>query len=145
MTTQESGLVVGYTTQDHLLIDLDNSSLWKARIIAKEIMAEWPYVGDCLIVESSDKNHHLIFDNKMPWFQISHIIMTLAGLDIVELNFAWVRELRHDLTLRISPKHYISRVSPAPRIRGYLINKWFVDCPQYGIQKYLSALQAFIS
>jgi hypothetical protein len=143
MNMQESGLVCGYTTQDHLLIDLDNSSLWKAKQIAYMIMKEYPHIGDCLIVESSEKNHHLIFDAKLGWSTIHKIIMVLAGLEIVELNFAWVRELRHDLTLRISKKHYIDKTSEAPQILFLIPRPDHKRSVSYGIRKYLSTLEAF--
>lgn len=146
MTEQPTnGLVCGYTTQEHLLMDLDNSSAWKAEKIAKMIMQEWHDVGDCLIVESSPKHHHLIFDSKMVWRTIHDMIMTLQGVGIVEDNFGWIRELRHDLTLRISPKPYVCHVTPQPQIVTWITNPHWTNNREGMIKKYINCLAAFNS
>lgn len=54
-------LICGYTTKEHLLVDLDNCSLRKALCIAKMIMKDYPDVGDCLVVQCAEDSHHLIF------------------------------------------------------------------------------------
>lgn len=136
-------LVCGYTTQDHLLVDLDGCSLWQATQIAKMIMQEYPQVGDCLIVLSSEAHYHLIFDSHLNWTRIYDITQTLGYLGIVEKNFMWVRELRHDLTLRISPKKYRDHTSQTP-LPIRLIGENEPE-KSYGIQKYLRCLEAFMN
>jgi hypothetical protein len=135
-------LVCGYTAQDHLLVDLDGCSLWQATQIAKMIMQEWQTVGDCLVIESSSNHYHLVYDSALNWQQIYDITQTLGQLGIVEKNFMWVRELRHDLTLRISPKMYREKQSPVP-LPVELLGTTEPE-NSYGIQKYLRCLKAFI-
>ena len=136
-------LVCGYSTQDHLLVDLDNCSLWQAEQIAKMIIQEWQTVGDCLVVESSSNHYHLVYDSALNWQQIYDITQTLGTLGIVEKNFMWVRELRHDLTLRISPKKYRDKTSPTP-LPVMLIGENEPE-KSYGIHKYLRCLEAFMN
>lgn len=107
-------LVVGYTTQDHLLVDLDNCSEYKAKILANKILSEYPFLGDCLIVKSSDAHYHLIFDDLVKWERLVRIIEVLADLGIVQKNYAQVRTFRRDLTLRISDKKGVDRYRPVP-------------------------------
>jgi hypothetical protein len=137
-------LVVGYTCQDHLLIDLDGCSLYKADRIARMIREEWPWVGMCLVVESSPMHHHLVYDSKLPWGMITSIVQTLAALGVVEKNYAQVRTFRRDLTLRVSDKHGVERYRPVPKPL-YLIGYNLVSGQPYGVRRYLQTLQAFIN
>ena len=143
MIREVTPLVCGYTCQDHLLVDLDACSLWQAARIAIITRQEYPQVGDCLIVQSSEHHYHLIFDAKLEWEKIHDIVMTMGALGIVEKNFSMVRELRHDLTLRISPKKYRDHTSQTP-LPIMLIGE---NEPEnsYGITKYLRGLEAFMN
>lgn len=135
-------LVVGYTTQDHLLVDLDNCSEDKARIIANKILDEYPYLGDCLLVKSSDGHYHLIFDDLVKWETLVRIIEVLADLGIVQKNYAQVRTFRRDLTLRISEKQGVDRYRPPPQ--PIEIIRVSHDCNRhYGITKYVYYLRMF--
>ena len=136
-------LVCGFTSQDILMVDLDNCSLWQAEQIAKMIMHEWQTVGDCLVIQSSENHYHLVYDSTLNWQQIYDITQTLGALGIVEKNFMWVRELRHDLTLRISPKMYREKQSPVP-LPVELLGTTEPE-HSYGIQKYLRCLEAFMN
>ena len=135
-------LVVGYTTQDHLLVDLDNCSEYKAFILATKIISEYPFLGDCLIVESSEAHYHLIFDDYVSWERLVKIIEILADLGIVQKNYAQVRTFRRDLTLRISDKKGEDRYRPPPKpICEIKVNH---TCNgHYGIGKYLYYLRMF--
>lgn len=135
-------LVVGYTTQDHLLIDLDNSSEFIAKQITKDIQDEYPFVGDALLVRSSDKHHHVVFDDFVPWTRLVRIIEVLADLGIVQKNYAQVRTFRRDLTLRISDKKGEDRYRPVPNVLCEILCSH--DCNHhYGISKYLYYLRMF--
>lgn len=137
-----SFLVVGYTCQDHLLVDLDNSYEFIAKQIAIDIQHEWPFLGDCLLVRSSDKHHHLIFDNFVQWETLVRIIEILADLGIVQKNYAQVRTFRRDLTLRISDKKGEDRYRPPPEIVCEIING-YPSNDHYGITKYIYYLRMF--
>lgn len=138
----KSNLIVGYTTQDHLLLDLDHTSLFKAVKIAKMIQKEYPDVGDCLVVESSKDHYHLVFDDVLEWEQIVRIISTLAALNIVEKNYRDVRNFRRDLTLRVSEKHTALNTRPVPE--PVLLICCNHSCDRAGkIEQYLNVLSCF--
>lgn len=131
----EDMIITGYTTRRHLLLDLDNTKLPKAVSIVNMVMDEWPEVGDCLILNSSNvrdtlnvryswngapyhkregSNYHLVFDGLIGWNKAAHICETLAGLRILEKDYEKIRTFRGDMTLRISPAMLSTGLKPAP-------------------------------
>ena len=142
MLTYDSKLVVGYTTQDHLLVDLDNCSLSRAKYTCRMLQTEWPFLGDILVVRSSPQHYHLICDDFVEWEKLVHIIEILADLCIVQRAYATVRTFRRDLTLRVSPKHGIDRYRPSPE-PCFLCRIEHICNGHQGINKYLDLLQIF--
>jgi hypothetical protein len=138
----DSNLVCGYTTQDHLLLDLDKISYMKAHNIVCMIQRSFLDVGTALLVHSSCWHYHVVFDNCLRWERIVSIIQTLAALNVVEPNYLNVRSFRRDLTLRVSPKHGQQRDRHAPEVVE-LIRDTFGSAPHYGITKYLHVLGVF--
>ncbi|MCJ7573953.1 hypothetical protein MUO93_06785 [Candidatus Bathyarchaeota archaeon] len=145
----EPNFIIGYTTRTHLLLDLDDTSLEKARRLAYMIMEEWPKVGDCLVVESSRKrlvvrvryswnnhpwmsrespNYHLIFDNIVGYNTCCRICETLAELGVLNRDYVKIRTFRGDMTLRVSHQNLSTgAVKPPPEPVEYLFNtaqKW---------------------
>jgi hypothetical protein len=140
----EPNFIIGYTTRTHLLLDLDDTSLEKARRLVYTIMTEWPKVGDCLIVSSSSKrlvvrvryswnnhpwmsrespNYHLIFDNIVGYNTCCRICETLAELGVLNKDYTKIRTFRGDMTLRVSHQNLsIGAVKPPPRPVEYLFN-----------------------
>ena len=135
-------LVVGYTTQTHLLVDLDNCSWAKAQGAAKMIMRSYPFVGDMLIVESSPSHYHLVGDNFLRWDQIVNVVESIADLQLVDENYRLAREFRRDLTLRVSDKIGAVRYHAVPQPK-LIIQTGFPVSPWKGIQRYLDVLNAF--
>jgi hypothetical protein len=141
-------LIIGYTTRRHLLLDLDDTSLEKARRLADLIIDEWPEVGDCLILQSSvallsvrlryswnnwpwisvtRPGFHLVFDNCIGYNKACRICETLAGLNVLERDYLRIRTFRGDMTLRVSEAALSTGAKPAPEPVEYLINtaqKW---------------------
>lgn len=136
-------LILGYTTRDHLLLDLDETSEGRVIALARLIMASWPNVGDALVVESStpskksylkynDKgvpyerwvyqNYHLVFDGKIGYDAAVAIIETLVELDVLNPEYKQIRMFRGDMTLRVSPKVLQNRTIPPPRILTHIRN-----------------------
>lgn len=139
-----SNLVCGYTCQDHLLLDLDNVDLFKSRRIVEMIQREYPELGVALLVHSSRFHYHTVFDNRIAWTRIVHIIETLSALGIVEPKYAHVRTFRRDLTLRVSSKSGADHYRPAPEPVCYVGLREF-GRPTYGIRRYLRLLGVFKS
>jgi hypothetical protein len=112
---QAERCIVGYTTRDHLILDLDKSdSLFITEKLVRLMQANYPDIGDCLISESSLDGFHCIFDNRLSWRRIMHISRTLTSLFIVNRNFVKVRKFREDLTLRITSIDRGEEKSEAP-------------------------------
>lgn len=108
--------IVGYTTKEHLILDLDKThSLFATEKLVRLIQKEYTDVGDCLISQSSYDGFHCIFDDRLSWHRIMHVSRTLTGLNIVNRNFTTVRTFREDLTLRISSIDRGREKSEAPK------------------------------
>lgn len=137
-------LILGYTTRRHLILDLDNSTLEKTTRIARMIMREWPKVGDCLILRSSEgsgclrirysrmgrplvtyrrDNYHLVFDNGIGYNASCRICETLAGIGILNKDYVRIREFRGDMTLRVGPSILIAGNKPIPEPVGAIITR----------------------
>ena len=147
--------IVGYTTKEHLILDLDKThSLYATERLVRIIQQEFFDVGDCLISQSSYDGFHCIFDNKMSWKRILHIASTLQGLQIVNRNFVKVRRFREDLTLRISSIDRGREKSEAPKpmkvilqnpfpFPAYYSLEWYSHQKFSGIFEYLTCLSVF--
>lgn len=143
LLNHKCGLILGYTTRRHLLLDLDNTGPEKAEKLAKTIMKEYPKVGDCLIVESSNtqlkqtwayfpnrspicitkrSSMHLIFNNEIGLNSCTKICNTLSGLNILNHGYEDIRKFRGDMTLRVSHAVTTEGVKPAPKPVKYLKN-----------------------
>lgn len=143
-SAHESRLNVGYTTRRHLLLDLDKTRLDKVVKLTRMIMSQWPEVGDVLILRSSEgsgridlkydnyqrpyhkrdgDSFHLVFNNSIGYNKCCRIIEALAGVHILNRDYAKLREFRGDMTLRISPSVLSTGVKPAPVIITGILNK----------------------
>jgi len=151
-------LITGYTTRRHLLLDLDNTTLSKALRVVKLIMSDWPEVGSCLILQSSEKalktstrhswngwpwikteasNYHLVFNNHIGLNKCCRIAETLAVLRILQKDYEKIRTFRGDMTLRVSEVETIGGVKPAPvAVCAVLGEKGYGDGE--GIREYLN-------
>lgn len=116
-------LIGGYTTNKHLLLDLDNVSYYKAYHVAREIMKCYPDVGDCLIIKCSDDSWHLVYDNHIGWPRIMEIVNCLALLNILEKGYIEIREFRGDITLRTTDKLTLNKYRPRPQLYNILANR----------------------
>lgn len=151
--------IIGYTTKEHLILDLDKThSLWATERLVRMIQNEYPDLGDCLISQSSYDGYHCIFDNKITWKRIMHVSRTLTGLNIVNRNFTKVRSFREDLTLRVSsidrgmekseaPKPKLILLESEPEINAIsdyqTLYSEKADVSFSGIFEYLTCLSAF--
>jgi hypothetical protein len=144
----EPNFLIGYTTRRHLILDIDDSSITKVERLVKRIQAEWPEVGDCLIMLSSDKatslklsysphrrpyhlrqssNFHLIFDDPIGYNKCCKIIEVLAGLNILNADYVKIRNFRGDMTLRVSHENQSTgAVKPMPQIVKIIPTKPFL-------------------
>ena len=134
---------IGYTTKEHLCIDLDNTSFFKVRRLALMIMKDYPQIGNCLIVKSSYQklretwvyrvmegmkkvvkrhNYHLVFNNFIGYNKCCEIICNLADLGVINEQYTKIRQMRNDMTLRTSKTVCVGYVKQAPEIIELLPN-----------------------
>ena len=139
--------VLGYTTRRHLILDLDNTTLFLARWVVRKIMTEWPKVGDCIILKSSEKpdqirlihnkwgrpllyhdriNYHLVFDNGIGYNSCVRICRVLAGLGILNPDYVKIRQFRGDMTLRVGTLITYNEVKYPPVYLAKLHNRFTV-------------------
>jgi len=86
---------------------------------------------------------HLIFNNTIPYEESCKIIETLARLDVISEAFIRIREMRNDMTLRVSKTVNVTHVKPPPQIVGYKIN-YKVPKKGNGIGLYLALLNCLL-
>lgn len=134
---------IGYTTREHLCIDLDNTSKRKVFGLVELIMQYYPCVGHCLILKSSSPsfkyvvkyvhgegikmlttrhNFHVIFDNIIGYDECCHIIETLAHLGVINEEYIRIRRFRNDMTVRVSKTVLLDTVKEAPTPVAYVQN-----------------------
>lgn len=148
---------IGYTTQQHLCIDLDNTTYYKVRCLVNMLMKNYTDIGDCVIMRSSTKqqaetwiykpikqlikkvvlhNYHLIFNNLVGYERCCHVIETLAHLGVINEEYVKIREMRNDMTLRVSETVNVEYVKPKPVFIEYIQNPY---CKKDGKGIYLYA------
>lgn len=153
--------IIGYTTRDHLCIDLDNTSVNKVFILVKMLMKDFPYVGNAVVIETSSRrlfakinyppcsnplvvtsrsNFHVVFDNYIPYEESCKIIETLARLDVINEEYIRIREMRNDMTLRVSKSVLMDKTKVAPIPLLFVFNQF---CYRYdmAIMQYLRFLE----
>jgi len=133
---QQHKLIVGYTTSQHLCIDLDDTSLYKVTKLIQILQQSYPELGNALIMHSSTRNvehtvrinrhgiprhilkresFHVIFNNKIGSIRCWEIIGTLIDLDIEPPQVRQIRARRRDMTLRVSPMVLSNGIKPEPK------------------------------
>jgi hypothetical protein len=142
--TKINGLIIGYTTSDHLLLDLDETSLSAVSNLAVLLIKEYPEIGHILILSTSKptknkyikfdakglphdclsyQNFHIVTDNIIGYKKCLEIIDCLVGLNVLQPEYKEIRHFRGDMTLRVSPKPLVNRIVPAPKIEAIIINR----------------------
>jgi hypothetical protein len=163
------GPIIGYTTRQHLLLDLDNTNERKAIKLQGFIQRSWPEVGNALLVQTrADRSevdvgyrhwphpapvilvyhgsYHLVFDNFIGYERCTDIIAALAELNALPAAYKDIRAFRGDMTLRISRKVGSDDVAEVPKPVCYLAYGFKLkNKPRHlhGIALYLRALRAF--
>ena len=115
-------MVTAYTTTQHLLVDLDDCSLFQATGLARLLAEEYLDLGDCLIVQCGDYSHHLIFDNKLPFEYLNNVIKLLWDFRYVNDEVKYFRDVRGDFSLRVSEKLTEDSDKSVPNPIYYLSN-----------------------
>jgi hypothetical protein len=149
---------VGYSTDFHLLLDLDQTTPVKVERLLDMLYREYRLTR-VLVVLSSVKstppvyfdrynavfpalprrlNIHLVFDDIRSYDQLTKICITLAVCGVLNEQYEWIRQWRGDLTLRISPRP-LHVFAPTPL---YFLSRFTQTVP-LNILTYLETLRLF--
>ncbi len=132
--------IVGYTTVDYLLLDLDDADFDKVVSLGHMLTKEYD-LGSFLVMRSSGNsknkpvycpvgnfafqqklmwqktvsgNYHIVFGRKIGYDKICSIVETLAGLGVLNNEYSNIRQWRGDITLRISADNSTNGYRPPP-------------------------------
>jgi hypothetical protein len=95
-----SGYVVGFMTNKGLVLDLDNMKFKKAKWLAERLCKQHHLEG-YLLIKSSEKNYHVVFNRYLRWRTITKILFN----QYEALRWAVFQMQSGYLTLRISRKN----------------------------------------
>ena len=155
-------IVSGYSSRHHLLLDLDNTTPYKAIKLTEWILSKWKDLHACLLMISSTQddigifymvrdgnvlphvsvrrwNIHAIFDGWQSTKQVRRRMTTLSDIGVISKVYHDISKFRNSMTLRISSKLAEDRYRPVPAYLTYLGNPE----PQGGIAEYLVQWQTF--
>jgi len=136
-------LIVGYTTTEHLLLDLDDTSINDVIGLVRLLVQSYPEIGSCLILQSSTRktdsttrinrhgiptqkfkgnSYHIVANNKITCARAVQIFSTLVELNILDTAHKRIRGFRGDMTLRVSPMICQHKIKPIPEPVAYVDN-----------------------
>jgi len=139
----DSFVVTGYSTNWHLLLDLDHTGYCIAKKIAAMVYKNYPFLGTYLILHSSRDNFHVVYDRKIGWNRILKIVSTLAQLHLLNADYMRIRKFRGDLTLRTNGYLTSTGIKFPPMPLLLYIPKHYSTKKCSGILCYLEVLRAF--
>lgn len=105
--------IIGYTDPSIVMLDFDNMGLEEVRYWASRICKEHK-LGGFLIIRSSKRNHHIVFNRAVSWDENVSIVASLC-LELKHENLTkWflLQCIKKEPTLRISVKGR----KPSPKI-----------------------------
>jgi len=94
------GYVIGFMTNRGVVLDLDNMKFKKAKWLAQKLCRQYKLEG-YLLIKSSEKNYHVVFNRYLTWKTITKIIFS----QYEALRWAVFQMPHGYLTLRISRKN----------------------------------------
>lgn len=94
------GFCIGFNTKRGLILDLDNMKFRKAKWLCARLCRNYRLEG-YLIIQSSPKNYHAIFNRYLAWRTITKILFNNYEV----LRWAVFQMKEGILTLRISKKN----------------------------------------
>jgi len=96
----ESGYCIGFCTDRGVIIDLDNMKYRKALWIADTLLERYKLEG-YLLIRSSHKNYHVVFNRYLSWKTITRILFSQYEC----IRYAVFQMKEGKLTLRVSSKN----------------------------------------
>jgi len=104
---------IGYTSSTTVMLDLDDLCFGEVRYQAHRILKEFK-LGGFLILESSQRHHHVVFDRSVSPLDVTGIVAQacLDTKNVALIRWFILQCRKKEFTLRISPKGD----KPRPRI-----------------------------
>lgn len=99
-------MIIGYTTTKAATLDLDNTHLPEAKKIAQILLSQFKLEG-FLILRSSQKSYHVIFNKPLTWRVALQVIFSAEPCRKRyhnRLSWAEMQAKKGAATLRIGPK-----------------------------------------
>lgn len=96
----EKSCCIAFTTKDGLMLDLDNVTFRKATRIAERLLKLHRLEG-YLIIESSKRNFHVVFNRYLRWKTIVKIIFN----QYICIRWGIWQARKGELSLRVSSKN----------------------------------------
>ena len=114
----QSKYILGYTSDETVMLDFDDMSLKDVQYWAKRAM-NWFDLGGLLILESSQDSYHVVFDRTVTWSENMRVVAWVALLSRKDKLRRWflMQCIKQKSTLRVSCKHELNDVvKDKPRI-----------------------------
>lgn len=111
-------VVYGISDKYTVMVDLDNMGFRKAVSLAKLTMNHFK-LGGFVILKSSDKNYHVVFDKPVrSWNEVLRIISWTGIMANNPHVWKWacMQAVKKSCTLRISEKPSKDGVKPKPKV-----------------------------
>lgn len=96
----ERGYCIGFETDRGVILDLDNMTFKKAKWLAERLLKKYRLEG-FLLVRSSEKSYHVIFNRYLRWKKITEILFSIYEC----IRWAVFQMKEGFLTLRVSTKN----------------------------------------
>ncbi|MFX0200390.1 MAG: hypothetical protein ACFFCW_30090 [Candidatus Hodarchaeota archaeon] len=105
--------ILGFTDTETVLLDFDNTTLKTVKYWARRAM-NWFKLGGFIILKSSERNYHIVFDRPVSWSENMKVVAWVALLSQRRELQRWLlmQCIKMSSTLRVSPK----LEKPSPRI-----------------------------
>ena len=105
--------ILGYSDTETVKLDFDDASFKTVRFWARRAV-RWFKLGGFIILKSSERCYHVIFDRRVSWSENMHILawVSLLSHNKKAQRYALMQCIKESSTLRASPKKQKS----SPRI-----------------------------
>jgi len=105
--------ILGFTDSETVMLDLDDMSFRSVKYWSLRTM-NWFQLGGFIILKSSDRCYHVVFNRKVSWTQNMSVVAWVSLLSHNKDLHRWLEMqcIKQASTLRIGPK----RQKPSPRI-----------------------------
>lgn len=111
-------VILGFSCKYAVMADLDNTHFSLAKKLAERAVKRFR-LGGFLILKSSEKHYHVVFDKPCRWSKVVRVISWIAIMSRRPEAWKYVcmQSIKGYCTLRVSPKPLSPQgVKPSPRI-----------------------------